>query len=363
MAPKILVTPLSAWKLCVRDKFLVAGPCSVESESQVLQTAVQLARHDVTLLRGGIWKSRTRPGLFEGVGSIGLAWLKNAGRATGLPVATEVTRAAQVDLCLSAGVDVLWIGARTTTNPIAVQEIANALRGIDIPVMIKNPMNPDLELWMGAIERIKQAGITRIMAVHRGFSSYRGNPYRNQPIWRIPVELRRRMPELPLICDPSHICGNRKYIGIVAQQAMDFLFDGLMVEVHCAPRAALSDAQQQLTPAQYGRLIVWLRHLFSNPAAQLPARIEILRREIDTIDDELIELLARRISIVREIGHWKRRHTISIFQPERWASILLDRAESSVRKGLSESFARDLFERIHEESLTIQANIPPKRSD
>src|SRR5271167_4332831 len=270
MAPETSINRLCEWDMHVRKKFLVAGPCSVESEEQILRTAVQLSAHDVTMIRGGIWKPRTRPGLFEGVGPRGLKWLKQAGRAAGLPVATEAAKPAHVEECLKAGIDALWIGARTTTSPFAVQEVADALRGVDIPVMIKNPMNPDIELWIGAIERINKSGITKIMAVHRGFSTYGEHLYRNQPIWRIPIELRRRLPYLPLICDPSHICGQRSYIMAVAQQAMDFLFDGLMIEVHCAPPTALSDARQQLTPPQYGRLINKLRYVSSDGPARLP---------------------------------------------------------------------------------------------
>ena len=210
MAPEPSINRLFEWDMHVRKKFLVAGPCSVESEEQMLRTAVQLSAYEVTVIRGGIWKPRTRPGSFEGIGMRGLMWLKQAGKAVGLPVATEAAKPAHVEECLKAGIDALWIGARTTTSPFAVQEVADALRGVDIPVMIKNPMNPDLELWIGAIERINKAGITRIMAVHRGFSTYGKNLYRNQPIWRIPIELRRRLPRLPLICDPSHICGERR---------------------------------------------------------------------------------------------------------------------------------------------------------
>jgi len=289
-------------------------------------------------------------------------WLKQAGNAVGLPVATEAAKPAHVEECLKAGVDILWIGARTTTSPFAVQEIAEALRGVDIPVMIKNPMNPDIELWIGAIERINKAGITKIMAVHRGFSTYGEHLYRNQPIWRIPIELRRRLPHLPLICDPSHICGRRSHIMAVAQQAMDFLFDGLMIEVHCAPPTALSDARQQLTPPQYGRLIGKLHFVSSDGPARLPEEIELLRREIDEIDNDVIALLAKRMECVSRIGTWKRAHDVSLFQPERWEHILQDRVRSSARRHLSESFARDLFEHIHEEALNIQGKIPTDKS-
>jgi chorismate mutase len=354
---KLVVDRLCEWPVPLKDKFLVAGPCSVESKEQVLQTALHLAAYDVTLLRGGIWKPRTHPGSFEGIGVEGLAWLKNAGVAAGIPVATETATAYHVEECLKVGIDVLWIGARTTTNPFAVQEIADALTGVDIPVMIKNPMNADLELWIGAIERISKAGITKIMAVHRGFSTYRQSLYRNPPLWRIPIELRRRMPHLPLICDPSHICGTRKRIMSVAQEALDFLFDGLMVEVHCAPAKALSDAAQQLTPTQYGKLLSRLRYPTAADTTRLSAGVRVLRKEIDAIDDDLIALLARRMECVKQIGSWKRNHNVSLFQLERWEQVLHDRVQSSVKRHLSESFARDLFEHIHEEALNVQEQI------
>jgi len=360
--PNLRIDPLSEWGMPVRKKFLIAGPCSVESEEQMLETAVQLSAYEVTVIRGGIWKPRTRPGSFEGVGVRGLRWLKQAGNAVGLPVATEAAKPTHVEECLKAGVDILWIGARTATNPFALQEIADALRGVDIPVMIKNPVNPDLELWIGAIERINKAGITKIMAVHRGFSTYGEHLYRNRPIWRIPIELRRRLPYLPLICDPSHICGKRSYIMAVSQQAMDFLFDGLMIEVHCAPPTALSDARQQVTPPQYGKLINKLHYVSSDGPARLPEEIKLLRKEIDAIDNDMIALLAKRMECVRHIGTWKRAHNVSLFQPGRWEHVLLDRVRSSARHHLSESFARDLFEHIHEEALNIQGRIPTDKS-
>lgn len=345
-----------------KKRFFIAGPCSVESEEQMLQTAMQLSAFDVTLIRGGVWKPRTRPGSFEGVGVKGLAWLREAGSALGLPVATEVASSTHVEECLKAGVDVLWIGARTTTSPFAVQHVADALRGVDIPVMVKNPMNPDIELWIGAIERINKAGVTKIMAIHRGFSTYGETLYRNRPIWRIPIELRRRLPNLPLICDPSHICGKRRYVMAVAQQAIDLLFDGLMIEVHCAPSNALSDSAQQMTPAQYGRLIRRLRYVSSSAPTQLPEVIKLLRNQIDAIDDNLIALLAKRMECAERIGIWKRKHNVSLFQPERWEQILQDRIQSSVRRHLSASFVRNLFEHIHEEALNIQGRVPAERS-
>jgi chorismate mutase len=312
----------------------------------------------VTILRGGIWKPRTHPGSFEGIGAKGLQWLKAAGRAAGLPVATEVATATHVEQSLKAGIDALWIGARTTTNPFNVQEVADALKGVDVPVLIKNPINPDIELWLGAIERINNAGVRKIMAIHRGFFTYRRDRYRNQPIWRIPIELRRQLPHLPLICDPSHICGDRRYVAFVAQEAMDFLFDGLMIEVHDNPDAALSDGMQQLTPAAYGKMIKKLRLSFTEASQEQDSqKIELLRTEIDAIDNNLIALLGKRMEFVREIGFWKRDHNVPILQLSRWKQILSTRLHESGQKHLSKHFIRDIFEHIHEEALRIQEEI------
>ncbi len=281
-------------------KCLVAGPCSVESEEQILGTAIELARSDVTLLRGGIWKPRTSPGSFEGIGEKGLNWLKAAGRAAGLPVATEVATPAHVERCLLADIDVLWIGARTTTSPIVVQAIADALAGVDIPIMIKNPMNPELGLWIGAIERILRAGIKRVVAVHRGFSTHIKHKYRYQPLWSIPRELKRRMPEIPILCDPSHICGARQYVPSVAAEALQMGFDGLMVECHWRPETALSDPGQQLSPAQFAALVQGMPCSSEPDIESASSRLRDLWREIDEIDQDLDALLARRMSILEQ---------------------------------------------------------------
>ncbi|MBN1131128.1 MAG: bifunctional 3-deoxy-7-phosphoheptulonate synthase/chorismate mutase type II [Chitinispirillaceae bacterium] len=352
------IDPLAKWNIPCSGKFFIAGPCSVESEDQILQTALQLSRYKITVLRGGIWKPRTHPGLFEGIGVRGLTWLKNAGLAAKLPVATEVANPAHVEHCLKAGIDLLWIGARTTTNPFLIQEITQALRGVDIPVMVKNPINPDLELWIGAIERISNAGIKKIMAIHRGFFTYRRDTYRNHPIWKIPIELRRQSPHLPLICDPSHICGDRKYVFSVAQEAMDFLFDGLMIEVHPGPDTARSDGKQQITPASYGTLMKRLRWSFADiEDKQDQQKIALLRSEIDAIDNNLIGLLGKRMEFVRDIGAWKRDHNVSLLQLERWRQVLSTRLQKSGKKSLSKKFIRDIFEQIHEEALRIQERI------
>jgi len=363
MPLKLAIDKLSKWKLPAKNKVIFAGPCSVETEKQVMQTALQLAKFEITALRGGIWKPRSHPGSFEGVGALGLKWLKDAGKATHLPVATEIAHPHHVDQCLRAGIDILWIGSRTATNPFAVQEIANALRNVDVPILIKNPINPDIELWIGAIERINKAGVKKIMAVHRGFCAYRRDKFRNQPIWRIPIELRRQLPHIPLICDPSHICGNRKYIYSVSQEAIDFLFDGLMIEVHSNPRQALSDANQQLTPAQFGRVMKRLRYTFVDPNEGENLRdIELFRNEIDVIDNNIIALLAKRMEFVREIGIAKQKHNMPILQLDRWKEILETRLSTSVRKNLPREFIQEIFERVHEEALKIQETLRNKRA-
>ena len=317
------VDKFSHWLIHRAGKCLVAGPCSVESEEQILGTAKELVPSDVTLLRGGIWKPRTRPGSFEGIGERGLSWLKRAGRATNLPVATQVATPAHVQQCLNAEIDVLWIGARTTTSPIAVQEIADSLAGVDIPVMIKNPMNPDLGLWIGAIERVRRAGIKRVVAVHRGFSTHIRHKYRNRPLWNIPLELRHRMPEIPILCDPSHISGTQLYIASIAQAALDVGLDGLMIESHWHPEAALSDPGQQLSPAQFGELIGQVIRNSESAVASNDRELGNLWRQVDEIDADLITLLSHRVSILRQVeASTSEENGIS---RKTWASICATR--------------------------------------
>jgi chorismate mutase len=355
---KISIDLISKWPIPIKEKIYIAGPCSVESEEQIMKIAIQLSKHGISALRGGIWKPRTHPGSFEGVGAKGLKWLKNAGLAAGVPVATEVATAAHVEQCLKAGIDLLWIGARTTTNPFNVQELADALQGTDIPVMIKNPINPDIELWIGAIERINKAGVKKIIAIHRGFYTYRRDKFRNQPIWRIPIELRRQISQMPIICDPSHICGDRKYVFSVAQEAMDFLFDGLMIESHTDPVSALSDGMQQVTPAYYGKMMKRLLLPTVEAAGkQYLQKIDLIRNEIDVIDNNLIALIAKRMEFVREIGIMKRDNNLPLLQLGRWKQILYTRLKKSGQKHLSRSFIREIFEEIHQESLRIQETI------
>ncbi len=330
---------------------VIAGPCSAETEEQVMETARLLASKGLKIFRAGIWKPRTKPGGFEGVGVEGLAWLKRVKKETGMYVATEVATQQHVFEALKAGIDMLWIGARTTVNPFAVQEIADALKGVDIPVLIKNPVNPDLELWIGAIERIYGAGIRKIGAIHRGFSSYDKKIYRNLPLWHIPIELRRRMPDLPIICDPSHIGGKRELIAPLYQQAMDLSFDGLIVESHCNPDCAWSDASQQVTPDVLDYVI---NLLVIRDVTQTTENLAALRGQIDTIDEQLLELLAKRMRISKEIGVYKKEHNMPILQSPRYSEILEKRSAMGKTLELSPEFVKEILTEIHEESVRQQ---------
>lgn len=338
---------------------LIAGPCSAETEEQVLQTARELASDGmIDLFRAGIWKPRTRPGEFEGVGAPGLAWLKKVKEETGLKVTTEVGNREHVFEALKAGIDVLWIGARTTVNPFSIQEVADALRGVDIPVIVKNPVNPDLKLWMGGIERIYKAGITRIAAIHRGFSFHGETTYRNVPHWQIAIDLRRNFPDIQIICDNSHICGRRDTLQEVAQKAMDLNFDGIMTEVHPTPDQAWSDAAQQITPAQYKVMIESMT--FPQPNTNDPIFVQHmndLRHEIDEIDENLINLLGRRMKIAEKIGEYKKENNIAVLQTSRWNEILGKAVKQGGKKGLSEEFVTVVLKAIHDESINHQIRI------
>ncbi len=342
------------WNLSGEGIFLSAGPCSAESEEQVLTTARALAGK-VDFLRAGIWKPRTRPGSFEGVGLKGLAWLDRARSETGVKVGTEVAEPSHVEACLEYGMDVLWVGARTTTNPFSVQAIADALRGTDIPVLVKNPMSADVDLWIGALERLANAGLTRLGAIHRGASSPLEMRYRNAPAWKMPIELMRRMPEIPVICDPSHICGKSDLIATIAQEAMDLLFDGLMVEVHPDPPNALSDAAQQLTPEQFYHMIgaLDLPHEQSESTIFIN-RMSELREGVDEVDSQLLGLLGKRMEIVCEMGRLKLQENVSTLQPHRWQEILEDRIRKGLSLSLSEDFIQQLMQSIHEEAIRQQ---------
>lgn len=335
---------------------IIAGPCSVESEEQVMTTAKNLAANGIKIFRGGIWKPRTSPGGFEGIGEIGLPWLKKVKDETGMLVSTEVANKTHVELALEAGMDLIWIGARTSANPFAMQEIADALKkiGKDIPVLVKNPVNPDLELWIGAMKRIYNAGFHRIGAIHRGFSTYGKHLYRNPPQWRIPIELQRRYPDMPIICDPSHISGKRELIASVSQQALDMNFAGLIIESHCDPDCAWSDKNQQVTPDV---LNVIINSLVLRDESSTTENLAILRQQIDRINEELLDLLARRMRVTCEIGIYKKEHHMPVIQQNRYNTLMEKLVKDGIQLGMSEEFIRSILAAIHEESVRQQLEI------
>ena len=336
--------------------WIIAGPCSVETEAQILATAKALAEiPEVKLLRGGIWKPRTRPDAFEGRGEQGLVWLSEAKRETGLPIATEVATTEHIELALKYEVDALWIGARTVVNPFSVQQLADALQGVDIPVLIKNPISPDLNLWVGAFERFWKAGVTQLMAVHRGFSYYKETPYRNFPMWEIPIELTRRL-GVPLITDVSHICGNRELLQATAQKALDLATDGLMIECHINPDEALTDAKQQITPEGLKQLLSSLTFRSKN-SNNVEHDLASLRGEIDDIDSELLQLLARRMEVSAQIGEYKKNHNVTVVQIDRWKKILDDHIATGQDLGLSPQLINKVFEAIHQASIERQTRV------
>ncbi|WP_299756902.1 bifunctional 3-deoxy-7-phosphoheptulonate synthase/chorismate mutase type II [uncultured Pontibacter sp.] len=337
---------------------VIAGPCSAETEEQVMQTAQALKQQRIHLFRAGIWKPRTRPGSFEGVGSEGLLWLNRVKRELGMKVTTEVATARHVEEALKQEVDVLWIGARTTVNPFAVQEIADALKGVKVPVMIKNPVNPDLALWIGAIERIYHAGVSDMAAIHRGFSSYQKSKYRNVPVWQIPIELKARYQSLPVIVDPSHIGGKRELIFPVSQKALDLGYDGVMIETHPNPEQALSDAEQQVTPARLAEILGQLQVRKSHyDDVELENRAEELRLQIDAADHDIIAALAKRMALVEQIGDYKKQNNVQVLQLERWKEIFRSRGEWAEDAGLHAAFIEELYKLIHVESIRKQTQI------
>ncbi len=356
MVQKLNNNPITEWNGYKGRPFLIAGPCSAETEEQVMDTARQLAAlKEVSVFRAGIWKPRTRPNAFEGIGSEGLKWLRRVKQETGLLVGTEVANEKHVYEALKYGIDMLWIGARTSVNPFTVQEISDALNGVDVMVLIKNPINPDLELWIGAIERIARAGITRIGAIHRGFSSYEKTLYRNQPNWQLPIELRRRIPDIPIICDPSHISGARQYLHEISQKAMDLNFDGLMIESHNDPSKALSDAAQQLTPNDLKELLC--RLIYRNASPSDPRLLDVLgelRQQIDVYDDHLLDLLEKRMKVAETIGKYKKENNITILQSTRWDEIINKVISRGKAKSLSIDFVDTIFKAIHQESINHQ---------
>jgi len=352
------IEPLRNWMQEESFPLVIAGPCSAESEAQILETAHALSFiPQVKVFRAGIWKPRTRPGAFEGVGDSGLAWLARVKEETGLKVTIEVAHPAHVEKALKAGIDILWLGARTVVNPFSVEEIGEALQGVDIPVLVKNPVNPDLTTWMGALERINRHGIRKLAAIHRGFSFYKRSPYRNDPMWEIPIEMKRLCPELPLISDPSHICGKPDLLLPVMQQAMDLEMEGVMIESHIRPSEALTDRQQQITPEELASLLgsLIIRKPFGNRDFQ--DQLEKLRSEIDKIDHQLIGILARRMDLVEEIGRYKKANRITILQIRRWNQIIHDRIENGQEQGLTREFLLKLLAAVHEESIRRQIRV------
>lgn len=347
------------WLTKDKRPIVIAGPCSAETEAQVLETGRRIFKTGkVDIFRAGIWKPRTRPGSFEGVGVKGLPWCQKVKDLTGMPITVEVAKSSHVDACLAFGVDILWIGARTTVNPFAVQEIADALKGVDIPVLVKNPINPDLALWIGGIERFQKAGIKEIGAIHRGFSNIGEKYYRNRPQWQIPLEFKRKMPDIPLINDPSHICGRRDILQEVGQKAMDLDFDGLMIESHIDPDNALSDAKQQITPEVLGKMItdMVLREDYEDEP-KMQSKIEYLRHEINHIDDELINLLSNRMKVARQIGEYKKKNNMTILQQRRWNEIIEKSKAQAQKSGLSEAFILKFINAIHAESIDQQEEV------
>jgi len=346
----------AAWN---KRPLIISGPCSAETEEQVIETAERLAKTGkVDMLRAGIWKPRTKPGMFEGIGAKGLPWLQKAKKLTGLPTTVEVATGKQVEDALTFDVDVLWIGARTTVNPFSVQEVADALRGVDVPVLIKNPINPDLELWQGAVERVARAGIKQIGLIHRGFSSYGNTEFRNAPMWHLAIEMKRRMPGMPIINDPSHICGRRDILQATAQKAIDLDFDGLMIESHIDPDNAWSDAKQQITPERLAEMlsaISWRKEDVSSESYH--AALDKLREQINHIDDELMQLISQRMSIAEKIGEYKRNNNVTILQSTRWNQVLDKALMKAGKVGLSEEFIVRYMDAIHMESINRQNKI------
>lgn len=357
------IKELKDWGLGISDErpLVISGPCSAETEEQVLATAKELKSQGVNIFRAGIWKPRTRPNSFEGVGIKGLPWLKKVKEETGMLISTEVANVKHVLEAIKFGVDIIWIGARTTANPFAVQEIADALEGCDIPVFIKNPVNPDIELWIGAIERIAQAGISRIGAIHRGFSAYENTMYRNTPQWQIPIELRQRIKNLPILCDPSHISGRKDLIHDISQKAMDLNYDGLIIESHINPSEAWSDANQQLTPIELKSMLekLVLRNV-SEENFEDKIILDELRQGIDHLDNKLFEILEQRMDKAEKIGQYKKDHNLTILQPGRWNEVLEKAIEKGIDKNLSQEFITKIFKAIHQESINKQTAIMNK---
>ncbi|MBP5211208.1 MAG: bifunctional 3-deoxy-7-phosphoheptulonate synthase/chorismate mutase type II [Bacteroidales bacterium] len=338
----------------ISNHMVVAGPCAAESREQVLETAQAVAAAGIKIFRAGLWKPRTKPGEFDGVGTAGLEWLSEARSLYGLKIATEVASTEHLEAVLKAGVDYIWLGARTVTNPFAVQTLADALKGVKVSVMVKNPINPDVKLWLGAIERIENAGIESVTAIHRGFSSYEQHTYRNNPLWSIPIELKRKRPSIPLLCDPSHISGRKELVAPLCQQALELNYDGFFIEVHCHPECALTDARQQVLPSE---LVSILSNLDVKSNKNLSQNVTFYRDKIDEIDRRILELLSERMEISQEIGKVKKQSNAPLFQGDRYNKMLEDRIEIGKKLGLSGKFVEQIVRKVHEESLKKQLEL------
>lgn len=353
------IQPLNTWFANYAKPGIIAGPCSAESEEQMLETAKSIAAfYPTAVFRAGIWKPRTRPGTFEGIGDIGLEWMKLVKEQTGLLTATEVATADHVEKCLKAGIDILWIGARTTVNPFSVQEVADALRGVDIPIFVKNPIYPDFQLWAGALERVNNAGIKKLAAIHRGFQSYDNGPFRNSPKWELAIELKSICPDLPVFCDPSHIGGTPELIPYISQKAMDMDMDGLMIETHRNPGVALSDAKQQITPFELNEVLSGLQiRSASVEDLELQSKLEELRSIIQKLDNELLELLAKRMAISTQIGEYKRDNNVTILQVAHWKKLIDSSLANALSLGMPNEFVKGLYQLIHDESIRRQTEV------
>lgn len=362
MNEELNIAPLSTWLPTPSTPLVISGPCSAESEEQVLETAKRIEKTEaVQLFRAGVWKPRTRPNMFEGHGEKALRWMQMVKEQTRLKTTVEVANPKHVELALKYGIDVLWLGARTVVNPFSVQEIAEALRGVDIPIMVKNPLNPDLSLWVGALERIHHVGINRLAAIHRGFDFFKKSAFRNAPMWEIPIELKRLYPQLPVFTDPSHIAGKRSLLAGIAQKSLDLEMDGLMIESHCQPDKALTDARQQITPEELQTLLNGLIIRKKTGSIDFETTLEEYRSEIDKLDAEMIEILARRLEIIDAIGHYKKENNITILQLKRWSNIVQERIENGANLGVSPDFLSKVLELMHRESIARQTRIFNKK--
>lgn len=364
MSATFKITPIASWVGDQQKPFVISGPCSAETEEQLLDTCQQLQKIGINIMRAGVWKPRTRPNNFEGVGTEALKWIQNVKKELGVRFAIEVGNPSHVEEALKHGIDILWIGARSTVNPFTVQEIADSLKGVDVPVLIKNPINPDLALWMGAIERINNAGITKIGAIHRGFSSQTESKYRNLPLWRIAIDLKSQIPDLPMICDPSHICGNREMLADISQKALDLNYDGLMLESHRDPDNAWSDAKQQVTPQVLRELINGLK-LRSSKSENESFKIflEEMRDQIDEADRDIIEAIARRMNLVEKVGEFKKDNNVTIFQVDRWNEIYRTRADWGQNVNLDREFIEETYKLIHIASIKKQTEVLSRKTE